>query len=84
MIWYEQIGHEEAQSVIDSITNSYAAEGQTISFPPGANQAGGPAGFPGFPGMMPPFPPGGMPPGISHPRDWNDRFTLYGILIDAN
>jgi U1 small nuclear ribonucleoprotein C len=44
-----EIGHEKAQSVIDSITSSYAAEGQTA---PGLQAPG--AGFPppppGFPG----------------------------------
>lgn len=48
--YYQQIGHEKAQSVIDSITSSYAAEGQAnpmlsqpgIGFPPP---------LPGFPGL---------------------------------
>ncbi|KAK4464009.1 U1 zinc finger-domain-containing protein, partial [Cladorrhinum samala] len=31
--YYQQIGHEKAQSVIDSITNSYAAEGQAHANP---------------------------------------------------
>ncbi|KAL3960880.1 hypothetical protein ACCO45_005997 [Purpureocillium lilacinum] len=31
--YYQQIGHEKAQSVIDSITNSYAAEGQAHNNP---------------------------------------------------
>jgi U1 small nuclear ribonucleoprotein C len=48
-----EIGHEKAQSVIDSITNSYAAEGQS-SLNPMLNSN------PGV--QMPPFPPfpGGM------------------------
>ncbi len=46
-----EIGHEKAQSVIDSITSSYAAEGQAGSNPM-LNQGGGPMGGPGFP---PPF-----------------------------
>ncbi|KAI4747977.1 hypothetical protein E4T50_01718 [Aureobasidium sp. EXF-12298] len=60
--YYQQIGHEKAQSVIDSITSSYAAEGQASANPmlPGGTHAGVaamPFGFP--PGMAPP--PGGMP-----------------------
>ncbi|KAK8126781.1 uncharacterized protein PG998_002540 [Apiospora kogelbergensis] len=31
--YYQQIGHEKAQSVIDSITSSYAAEGQAHANP---------------------------------------------------
>merc|ERR1711939_1142108 len=57
--YYQQIGHEKAQSVIDSITASYTAEGQVN---PMLQQAG--PGFgpppPGFPAGMPP-PPFGMP-----------------------
>jgi len=47
--YYQQIGHEKAQSVIDSITNSYAAEGQPN---PMLQQPGVAPGFPpmGFPG----------------------------------
>ncbi|KAK5080299.1 U1 small nuclear ribonucleoprotein C [Exophiala xenobiotica] len=58
--YYQQIGHEKAQSVIDSITNSYAAEGQPN---PMLQQPGAGPGFPpmGFPGMPPP--PFGAPPG---------------------
>ncbi|KAK5075068.1 U1 small nuclear ribonucleoprotein C [Lithohypha guttulata] len=68
--YYQQIGHEKAQSVIDSITNSYAAEG--LQQPnPMLQHAGAPPGFPpmGFPGMPPPpfagppGQPGMMPPG---------------------
>lgn len=40
--YYQQIGHEKAQSVIDSITNSYAAEGQPN---PMLQQPGGAPGF---------------------------------------
>ncbi|ROT37680.1 hypothetical protein SODALDRAFT_279440, partial [Sodiomyces alkalinus F11] len=52
--YYQQIGHEKAQSVIDSITSSYAAEGQAHANPMlPQNQPG--HGFP-----PPPFPfPGG-------------------------
>lgn len=47
-----EIGHEKAQSVIDSITSSYAAEGQSASNPmlgqnPGPQQFPPPFGFPG-------------------------------------
>ncbi|KAL7913934.1 U1 zinc finger domain-containing protein [Trichoderma velutinum] len=51
--YYQQIGHEKAQSVIDSITSSYAAEGQAHANPMLLqNQPG--QGFPafGFPGGM--------------------------------
>ncbi|KAK2737978.1 hypothetical protein FQN57_007332 [Myotisia sp. PD_48] len=70
-----EIGHEKAQSVIDSITSSYAAEGQASANPMlQAQQLGnptGPFGFPGRPGSIPPpfgmpgapgAPPGMMPP----------------------
>ncbi|KAI5927427.1 U1 zinc finger-domain-containing protein [Camillea tinctor] len=72
--YYQQIGHEKAQSVIDSITSSYAAEGQAHANPmllqnqPG-HGAAATAAFPPpaftFPGMPPlPFPgmPGAPPP----------------------
>ena len=57
--YYQQIGHEKAQSVIDSITDSYAAEGQSSSNPMLQAQGapGGMAGAPGFPGAG--FPPPG-------------------------
>jgi U1 small nuclear ribonucleoprotein C len=66
--YYQQIGHEKAQSVIDSITNSYADAGQSGNNPmlqaaPGMPGLNGPPG--GFPGG-PPMPPGGFgapPPG---------------------
>ncbi|KAJ6068663.1 hypothetical protein N7499_010550 [Penicillium canescens] len=60
--YYQQIGQEKAQSVIDSITSSYAAEGQPLPNPamvPGAFPP--PFGFPGRPGQIPP-PPFGIPP----------------------
>lgn len=67
--YYQQIGHEKAQSVIDSITSSYAAEGQAHNNPmlPQNQPGGGAGGFGAFPpppvAGMPPFPfPGGMPP----------------------
>ncbi|KAI2630148.1 U1 zinc finger-domain-containing protein [Xylaria nigripes] len=76
--YYQQIGHEKAQSVIDSITSSYAAEGQAHANPmlpqnqPGAHGAfppppfnfpgGMPPPFPGAPGAPPMLPPGGAFP----------------------
>ncbi|KAL6865925.1 U1 small nuclear ribonucleoprotein C [Amphichorda felina] len=75
--YYQQIGHEKAQSVIDSITSSYVAEGQAHANPmlphnqPGHHNFPPPFGFPGgapppFPGM-PGAPPGQMPHGIPPP-----------------
>ncbi|KAF3312341.1 hypothetical protein TWF173_007318 [Orbilia oligospora] len=80
--YYQQIGQERAQSVIDTITNSYAAEGHALPFPgmpmmpsfPGGPPppSGLPSGMPpppfGFPGGtgMPP-PPGGFPGGLPPP-----------------
>ncbi|RMZ85480.1 hypothetical protein DV737_g746, partial [Chaetothyriales sp. CBS 132003] len=53
--YYQQIGHEKAQSVIDSITSSYAAEGQANPmFQQGA--VGFPPPPPGFPTGLPPPP----------------------------
>lgn len=49
----KEIGHEKAQSVIDSITNSYAAAGESGSNPMLAPQGGPPMGGPGF--APPPF-----------------------------
>lgn len=49
-----EIGHEKAQSVIDSITNSYAAEGQPSNNPMLAPQ-GGPGPMGGQPFPPPPF-----------------------------
>ncbi|KAF4171954.1 hypothetical protein CNMCM8060_002149 [Aspergillus lentulus] len=75
--YYQQIGQEKAQSVIDSITSSYAAEGQAVPnpamAPPGAFPP--PFGFPGRPGQLPPPPfgipppggPNGVPPGMPIP-----------------
>ncbi|KAB8260107.1 hypothetical protein BDV32DRAFT_149838 [Aspergillus pseudonomiae] len=68
--YYQQIGQEKAQSVIDSITSSYAAEGQAVPnpamAPPGAFPP--PFPFPGRPGQLPPppfgFPPPGGPNGV--------------------
>ncbi|KAF3761044.1 hypothetical protein M406DRAFT_334659 [Cryphonectria parasitica EP155] len=68
--YYQQIGHEKAQSVIDSITSSYAAEGLAHNNPmlpqnqPGAaGGMGGAGAFPPPPAGMPPFAfPGGVPP----------------------
>jgi len=54
-----EIGHEKAQSVIDSITSSYAAEGQANPMlqPPGMSGGMGRGGFGppppfGFPGQL--------------------------------
>ncbi|KAM0254086.1 hypothetical protein ACHAP5_000072 [Fusarium lateritium] len=75
--YYQQIGHEKAQSVIDSITSSYAAEGQAHANPmlpqnqPGQGFPPPPFGFPS--GMPPPFPgmpgapPGQFPQGLPPP-----------------
>lgn len=54
--YYQAIGHEKAQAVIDGITSSYAAEGQAMPNAPGLNF--------GAPGSAPFPPPGGMPPGF--------------------
>jgi U1 small nuclear ribonucleoprotein C len=50
--YYQQIGHEKAQSVIDSITSSYAESGQAN---PMLAQPG-PLGFGAPPGFPPPLP----------------------------
>lgn len=65
--YYQQIGHEKAQSVIDSITSSYADAGQANPMlQPPAGVAGFPPPFPGgLPGMPPP--PFGMPGGPPPP-----------------
>ncbi|KAF4252113.1 hypothetical protein CNMCM8689_001377 [Aspergillus fumigatus] len=46
--YYQQIGQEKAQSVIDSITSSYAAEGQAVPNPAMAPPGAFPPPF-GFP-----------------------------------
>lgn len=65
-----EIGHEKAQSVIDSITSSYAAEGQSSSNPMlGQNPGVQP---------MPPFPfPGGLFPFLS-------PFPLHQSVLISN
>lgn len=77
--YYQQIGHEKAQSVIDSITSSYAAEGQAHNNPMlphnqpgglgGMGGLGGPGGFgaAGAPGAFPGAPLGAPPGGVSFP-----------------
>jgi U1 small nuclear ribonucleoprotein C len=50
--YYQQIGHEKAQSVIDSITSSYAESGQANPMLPQT----GPMGFGPPPGFPPPLP----------------------------
>lgn len=66
--YYQQIGHEKAQAVIDGITSSYAAEGQSMPMQP---QLPG-QGPPGFSGPPPPgmgF--GALPPGMFlHGKEW--------------
>ena len=68
--YYQQIGHEKAQSVIDSITSSYAAEGQAHANPMlPQNQphaAHHHMSHHGAPGSGPPPLPG-MPPGAGAP-----------------
>lgn len=78
-----EIGHEKAQSVIDSITNSYAAEGQAASNPmlgqnPGAAPFPPPFGFPG--GVPPPFP--GMPAGML-PRMFCFSFITHMLTASS-
>lgn len=67
--YYQQIGHEKAQSVIDSITSSYAAEGQAHNNPMlPQNQPGGGGGFGGgFGGFGGPGGGAGGPPGGAFP-----------------
>ncbi|KAL2862850.1 putative U1 snRNP complex component Yhc1 [Aspergillus lucknowensis] len=48
--YYQQIGQEKAQSVIDSITSSYAAEGQAVPNPAMAPPGAYPPPF-GLPGL---------------------------------
>jgi len=89
--YYQQIGHEKAQSVIDSITSSYAESGQAN---PMLSQTG-PMGFgppppgfppplPGLPGMpVPPFmPPGGA--GMIPPPNFNDRNMPFAPFPGMN
>ncbi|CAK7266473.1 U1 small nuclear ribonucleoprotein C [Sporothrix epigloea] len=62
--YYQQVGHEKAQSVIDSITSSYAAEGQAHANPMlPHNQPGYAAAQARFGGGRPVFNGGGMPGG---------------------
>ncbi|GAB1216791.1 hypothetical protein ATERTT37_006009 [Aspergillus terreus] len=51
--YYQQIGQEKAQSVIDSITSSYAAEGQAVPNPAMVPPGAFPPPFP-FPGTSSP------------------------------
>lgn len=66
-----EIGHEKAQSVIDSITASYTDAGQASLNP--MLPANGPMGGP-FNGL-PPF--GGFPPGGKHSTHSITRRTVY-------
>jgi len=78
--YYQQIGHEKAQSVIDSITNSYTEAGQQMpSVAGGMGQSGFPGGMQapsGFPTGMPPFPPPGAFPGGSNGPPGREWFLL--------
>jgi hypothetical protein len=83
-----EIGHEKAQSVIDSITSSYAAEGQAANNPMLQNPMAGPGGFPpppfGFPGR-----PGapGMPagaPGLPPPPFIPPGRMSFGLLVSVS
>jgi len=47
-----EIGHEKAQSVIDSITSSYAAEGQANPMMQTPGLGGFPPALPGLPGKQ--------------------------------
>ncbi|GKT90868.1 U1 small nuclear ribonucleoprotein [Colletotrichum tofieldiae] len=91
--YYQQIGHEKAQSVIDSITSSYAAEGQAHNnpmlpqnqpgqaFPPPFPFPGGvPPPFPGMPAGAPPFPQGMIP--LSHQQTPLDKLET-DLRIDS-
>lgn len=69
-----EIGHEKAQSVIDSITSSYAAEGQAGANPMLAPQGGPPAGGQGFP--PPPFGFPGTLATILYPLPFPSRLSL--------
>jgi U1 small nuclear ribonucleoprotein C len=63
--YYQQIGHEKAQNVIDSITNSYNDAGQSSSNPILQHNLGAP-GMGGPPPGFPPAPGAGFgapPPG---------------------
>jgi U1 small nuclear ribonucleoprotein C len=86
--YYQQIGHEKAQSVIDSITSSYAAEGQAHANPMLPQNQPGQGGFPpppfGFPGGVPPGfpgfpggPPGQMPQGMPRKLTRSARTLTY-------
>lgn len=71
-----EIGHEKAQSVIDSITSSYAAAGESGANPMLGPQGGGPGGPMGGPGFGPP--PFGFP-GILPPPPTTRRHMRYGL-----
>lgn len=85
-----EIGHEKAQSVIDSITSSYAAEGQPGANPMLAPQGGaGPMGGQPFP--PPPFGFPGMCPKdrvsrreISHQPNRSPLITRYFSCLQCN
>ena len=86
--YYQQIGHEKAQTVIDSITSAYGDAGQQMPMPGGMMQpaafGGGMGPPPGFPGGMQ-FPPpgafpGGMPPGPPG-RASRHYIQIFGLSI---
>lgn len=75
-----EIGHEKAQSVIDSITSSYAAEGQAGANPMLAPQGGPPPM--GGPGFAPPpfgFPGTSSPPSPSHSPPYHHHPLLRNL-----
>lgn len=83
-----EIGHEKAQSVIDSITSSYAAEGQPGANPMLAPQGGGGGPMGGQPFPPPPFgfpgksPKDGVPRReISHQPNRSPQNTLIFLLF---
>ena len=73
-----EIGHEKAQSVIDSITSSYAAEGQQSQNP---MLQGPPMGGPGGFGAPPPFAfPGNFQSMLRHRLNQKGKNLMYVAL----
>jgi hypothetical protein len=76
--YYQQIGHEKAQSVIDSITSSYAESGQAN---PMLAQPG-PMGFGAPPGFPPPLP--GLLNHQDNPSEWMlTKVLRHGTTVSA-
>jgi len=75
--YYQQVGHEKAQTVIDSITSSYAAAGQEIANPllQMAAMNGGHMPPPLMPGFIPPVGAPGMPPMPFPPLPMGRKFS---------